>query len=213
MNKKIPIQLAVGIIIIIALIVGVTFLIGNKTEQTTPPNTTLVPLDRDTPSSPPVNKTANWQIYKNEKYKFEIKYSEEWTPGDLYSAQTGPNAKAPRVIFIEKKNMNKETELPNISITIHKNESELNLENWWFEHIKDFGAKDDLIAETKRQELILNDDVAYRVSTTKAYPSIPSDSIYITHDNMVYEITTTFESNLLGDNIYSKMVETFKFTE
>lgn len=83
MNKKIASEIAIGVIVLIAIIVGVLLWIQNKkeipiitqTEVTKP----IVSVSQPTTQTEAVDETANWQTYTNTKYGFEFKHPKGWS--------------------------------------------------------------------------------------------------------------------------------------
>jgi hypothetical protein len=56
----------------------------------------------ETEKPQPQDETANWKVYRNEKYKFEVKYPEDWKIVDLGSGFTitPKNKRLPEDVFI-----------------------------------------------------------------------------------------------------------------
>lgn len=92
-NKKIASELAVGVIIIVALVIGVIFYCQTKStvisSQQTEYNQAKVKKNiKPTANNAVVDETADWQTYTNTKYGFEFKYPKNWnvtedTAGDM----------------------------------------------------------------------------------------------------------------------------------
>ena len=78
MNKKIASEIAIGIIVILAIVIGGLFWLQNKKKtQKQVANQPVLETSVTKPAAP-VDETANWQTYKNEKYSFEFKYPQNW---------------------------------------------------------------------------------------------------------------------------------------
>jgi hypothetical protein len=73
MNKKIPSTIGIGIILIIAIIIGLFFWIQSQSKI----GPTGMPVQDEINTEQEIN-TANWQTYQNEEYGFEIKYPKDW---------------------------------------------------------------------------------------------------------------------------------------
>lgn len=89
-NKKIASEIAIGIILLMAIIIGAIFwLQGQKTQTPAVPQQAVLapqtqPVQHSTvqPSEPvlqqPADETADWQTYSNAKLEFSIKYPADW---------------------------------------------------------------------------------------------------------------------------------------
>ena len=79
-NKKISSEIAVGIILLVAIIIGGVFWLQNKAQApVTAPVTTQPATVAQTPvTQPAVDETANWKTYTNTKYGFELKTPQDW---------------------------------------------------------------------------------------------------------------------------------------
>ncbi len=81
LNQKGIAPIVLAIIVIAVLIIGIA--IGyfiNKfyvIEQPAAPATTSTP--------PPTDETANWKTYRNEEYRFEMKYPKDWKVREVSS--------------------------------------------------------------------------------------------------------------------------------
>lgn len=76
------------IIIVVAITTGViTWLVATRTQapatqpvaQTQPAAKSVAPVSQPAVQPAPADETANWQIYTNEKYGYEIKYPNGWS--------------------------------------------------------------------------------------------------------------------------------------
>lgn len=79
---------------------------GKSPQPTKTPSATPAPLS---PTSTP-DPTANWKTYSNQKYKFEIKYPQDWTSeidtsvleeGDLFSVTILGKTQKPQTEFYD----------------------------------------------------------------------------------------------------------------
>ena len=84
MNKKIASEITIGIILLIAIVIGGIFWLQNKNQApvAAPVTTQSVPVTQtqitQPATQPVVDETANWQTYTNEEYGFEIRIPKDW---------------------------------------------------------------------------------------------------------------------------------------
>lgn len=88
MNKNITTEIAVGIILIIAIIAGGFIWLGSKyqtsqIQPTAPVLPTQQPATDQTQKTQPNNNhsatiSSGWQTYQNKKYGFELSYLKDW---------------------------------------------------------------------------------------------------------------------------------------
>lgn len=71
MNKKVASEIAVGIILVLVIVLGGIFWMQSKRQEAFSDPQQLVAQN---PQAKSVNETMNWQVYRNEKFGFEIKY-------------------------------------------------------------------------------------------------------------------------------------------
>ncbi len=82
MNKKIASEIAVGIILLLAIIIGGIFWVQEikqmQIETATPVVQTSVIQPAKQPQAQPVNETMNWQTYRNENLDLAFNYPNNW---------------------------------------------------------------------------------------------------------------------------------------
>ncbi len=73
MNKKIPTAIAIGIILISAILAGgfIYWRYSSFQEELSNQPEMIIP-------EKPIDETADWNTYTNEEYRFEIKYPKDW---------------------------------------------------------------------------------------------------------------------------------------
>lgn len=89
-NSKLLILLIL-LIIFLATIIGVTvgYLLGSSKNQpivSAPVVSPAIVISSPIPTTTP-DLTANWKTYTNEKYKFSLKYPNDWTFIDVYDSK------------------------------------------------------------------------------------------------------------------------------
>lgn len=98
MNKKIATEVALGVIIIIAIIVGAAIWLSDNQKAQAPVQTDKI-TQPSAPKTVTTDEVAGWQTYRNEKYGFEMKYPLSW----IFSVN-GENS--PEFMDIHVKNIN-----------------------------------------------------------------------------------------------------------
>ena len=79
----------IALVVVLAGTVGYFALVKKQepvAQQTTPPSTTTQTPTSQQPSPTPINETANWKTYRNDKFGFEFKY-----PAELIAVSSGPS--------------------------------------------------------------------------------------------------------------------------
>jgi len=93
MNNKIKTEIAIGIILLIAIIVGGFIWLSGKQQTGQNQPATPTPVAQQPAQQPSnVNKTADWHTYKNDKYGFEITFTDAWK--NYKTVETGDNQDA-----------------------------------------------------------------------------------------------------------------------
>lgn len=73
MNKKIASEIAIGVILLLAIVIGGIFWLQNKKEMSVVQPVVIQPVQQ-TPITQPVDEIANWQTYANDTFGFSFKY-------------------------------------------------------------------------------------------------------------------------------------------
>jgi len=141
------------------------------------------------------NKTINWKIYKNEKYKFEIKYPQDWII--LHEGYYKTNVPY-EVSFIYKKfSGDNYTNIAPISIEIHT------------ENLKDASKGNKYIQLKSENEIIVN-NMNFRKQILIG-PEGEFERVFVPgKEKFIYELKY---SNPKFKDIFYQMLSTFRFLE
>jgi len=144
--------------------------------------------------------TSNWKIHRNEKYGFEVKYFPEF--------QINPSVSG-RPQFIEGINFSESENLPNISIGVYENQSQLSIENWYNSYL---GGKEyvfsDLVGQ-KLEAIMIDGTQSLQIySNVLGYHKLRT---YIPFKNKVvgFEISVVDDTDI--PEVYTQILSTFKF--
>lgn len=197
-NKKIASELAVGIVLLLAIAIGVIFWLQDKESQVpvaTQPVQQQVPAPAAQQPIEPVDETAGWQTYRNEKYGFEFKYPKDWVFSDAADGQTvfhsgnGTLLLSLNLFDGQKLTLNEREKL-NKNITGE---------------------------EIKTERINFKDVSALKTEFSGGPQSPGGDEIYFIKDNKTYILSFTVTGGFqniprdLGDE--DKILSTFKFTD
>ncbi|MDF1498265.1 MAG: hypothetical protein P1P85_02835 [Patescibacteria group bacterium] len=96
------------------------------------PNTISAPTPDDVPvpTSAP-NETADWNVYRNEKYGYEVKYPYEWQGGEESSV-------AQVASFTPEK---KDVAQTGFWVYVYENQKNLSAKDWWIKEYEKGSAK------------------------------------------------------------------------
>jgi len=99
MNQK---KLFIAIFIILAVSIVAYFVLTKKGEPVIQQTLTSIlpqtqPLTAQPPTSTPTDEIEKWKTYHNEKYRFEVRYPDEW-----FLTEDTNDAQRPRIIFSNK---------------------------------------------------------------------------------------------------------------
>lgn len=179
------------------------------------------------------DETAGWQTYRNEEYKFEIRYKPELKNGGINEFQHGWYIGLPDIRSFEYTYCDNcpppSTILNNfelcqyyIVISIFDNASKLSLEDWFLEYGKNFGYSNQV-----KEKIVVNGIESIKLGQLGGMPPsggnidalvlIPKDSlIYSINLNIDQEVLTSKTQNQClasGDKIFDQTLSTFKFLE
>lgn len=164
------------------------------------------------------DETANWQIYRNEKYGFEIKYPLDWQL-DLRGVSTLIS------LDVEKNNFLTEEEfktrwgpyydmrfVDDIKITVYAslnelpdNKEGLSLGEWIEKRMGEY-----LIAKNSKKEITIN---KYQGIEVEELGMTSYRSIFLVRDPLIYEFSLEMARPLEEMNLFNQMLSTFKFLE
>lgn len=185
------------VVVVIVLLAGGYWLLFTK--PATAPTTT--PTGSDT--SP--NIPSDWKIYTNSEHGFAFKYPPSWH----FNSEASSN----RIVGIWAEKI--DGEAPGVVIFQHDAFSDIQIEEWWEDHIKDYGDYENWLNQTDRKVTQLSGYNAYFVqsSSEKGWYSRPFTSLYVLKQDKVYEISTNIavESDLY--KIYNQILSTYEFID
>jgi len=215
LKKKI--NFIIGLIVILIIASGVGFYIWKLSLKE--------PVGSSVNVSKPTDEIANWQIYRNDEYGFEIKYSSKW---EQFTGTGGEGGLGPdEFLRLDLKNEymgNDSTNIEGLIDSISISE-EVGLEGKY----KDLAAfKTALDAVKKNNEyselyissaysiifwdvnqILFNNIPALRVQQEDAFGGAPFDYIYVFHNGKFLSIFSTFGP--AGEKEGDQILSTFKF--
>lgn len=221
MNKKITTEVAVGIIVIVALIIGAVVWFGSKSVNniTQTPSQTVAQQKTSVPVANENNQASDWQTYRNDKYGFEFQYPKDWKTeivADNIAEDCNSGTTACNSIFPEKQKNCGNIEgglyscVDDIHFGIIKNEKKLQL--------KDFLEKE--YGWTNESGTIKNNDIqqskfgsgyAYRLTEISGFDGSEVPSFWVTlNDGNLFNISGSYldkDEKMIFDQILSS----FKF--
>lgn len=221
------------IIGIILLLLAATSVFAYKlilrNKVTTPPEPTSTASAQPTPTpqtinvnpSPTPDPTANWKIYTNTKYKFELKY-----PTNLPSFKTKIIGTSDKPFYVIRESFSSENFGTDygIEIDIWDNPSESTLKAW-LESMKNAQA---LALPTENFNLTPNyaingkealrfwlDPVSKGQEPGKCVQSCPINNVYVAFNDKVYRILFGFSREVNDEDliILNQILSTFQFME
>jgi len=182
-------------------------------------------MPADIPEKEIEDETAGWLTYRNEEYGFEIKYPEDWEehkfPGEINKELFDISFMGPTLdsseIFMQG----------SFRILVWFNSNKLHLEEWMEEYRRETASGADLIQEIA--DTMLDKRNAKEVSvfgfdsTITEIITIDNNFIYklIFYDYVIPEqdmhdvsrYREAYEQNYRNQQIYKKMISTFRFIE
>lgn len=193
--KKNNIVMIVIIIVIVAITAGVIgFLFAKKTQAPATESVAVQPVAQtpttQTPVTQPADETADWQMYTDDKYGFEIKY-----PQDMKVKSKDDGIV---LVYAEYRN-----DLPEGGWGFNVSISEDSLD----EYIKNYEKTDGISKIVPQGEYVLN-GVKAKKMIAKTAIGIDNSVIFVNKNNKSYIISylESYEEHL-------KILSTFKFTD
>ncbi|MEK7547191.1 MAG: hypothetical protein AAB536_03385 [Patescibacteria group bacterium] len=195
----------IALVVLVVVLVGVAgyFVLVKKQEpvaqQTTPPPVTMQPPTLQQPSPTPVNETASWKTYVNNKYGFEVKLDPSWQMVYLKNGTSTDRPEPDMADFISIKNDGK----CQCSISIEETSSKNRQARW-----------DETIVSKKSMEIagLTAEDVISVIEDTKFRTVTafrPKDNN--SHYKFVFS-TYQNSSEIFSTPKFDLMLSTFKFT-
>lgn len=173
------------------------------------PQATPSPTPVSSPSpSPSPDVTADWQVYRNEKYKFSIRYSKNWQADEKQI----PGSDV--VVTFNKKGEQFQLDLGyGIEIEVRENPQGLSDKEWAEAEAKSTGGSP---LEIKSRETTVAGIKTFVFSGP--LPRWTQEVIYLPNEGKIYIIRAT--NNLSSETVvgglkktFNLMLQTFKFTE
>ncbi len=191
MNKKISTPIAIIIIVLLAIIVGCIVIwqyLDMPEKEIVSEEITLG------------DETADWKVYRNEKYRYEIKYPNDWNSpiesGDT-DALTGNYSGFFKIgnIFLA------------FSIDVYENDKNLSLKEWWGqEFYEKFNVKYDYSYEGMVSIFPGIEAVKYKVERAGF-----EDTCYLISKNQ--KVYTIYFSVLPGVEEIEQIISTLRFID
>ena len=210
---NIAVLLLFAVVIAVASTATTYYFLSSKTNEqppiTQPPvippaQTNLYPTTSPTiQTTVPADETANWKVYKNEKYGFKIKYPQDWAPYNL-------DGQLFRIAFVAK-TKNCSSACASIEIFI------VNSDNKSFQQIK---------KETENQNLVFFYTEAFPFKETtvdgKQAFIVPAyetrlGTVTVVYKNYMYSISRfappSYSETSEDVAMFDQILSTFKFIE
>lgn len=206
MNKNIKVEVALGVIIIIAIIIGGAIWLGGKqkaeapvtqTPKITQPELQAAPTDETAGLPSTASATEGWQTYRNEKYGFEFQYPKNnWRIGEENDA-----------IFLDKKTINKEDLKKGIVgagmiINLNKNEKGENIDQIISNTNKEWS--DTFVYEMKEGKKIIINGIEAIENNYKGW-----FTVYFVNNKYIFDMSLS--GDIYNDREFQKILSTFKF--
>lgn len=211
MSKNIKIEIAAGIIIIIAVVIGGFVWLDSKQQERQGKQPAQVSVLK---SQPTIDETAGWQTYSNLKHGFEIKYPQE------AEVVLAPAKGVDGLVYIGTSGNNGGYDY-GISFDDVGGANYLSPEKWYLQYYEDRkqeASKSDVHFNlaASGENVTLNGYSAYKTSNFNFDSSIIS--FFIGHSGAIYKLSYKDESANDPDwkkheEVIIKMLSTFKFIE
>lgn len=209
MNKNIRIEIAAGIIVIVAVITGGFIWLDSKQQEGQNKQSAQVNVPKVQPA---IDETAGWQTYSNLKHGFEIKYPQE--AGVVLAPEKGVNGLA----YIGTSGSSDGYDY-GINFDDMGGANYLSPEKWYlqyYENKKQEATRNDapFMLAASGESVTLNGYPAYKTSNFNFDSSIVS--FFVGHDGAIYKLSYKDESANDPDwkeheKIILQMLSTFKF--
>ncbi|SRR3989344_418100 len=200
MNQRGFANIVLPVVIVAIIAVGGYFVFVKKSEPVTQQPTTALPK----------NETVNWKIYQNNKYGFELKY-----PENFYITQEGlwgEEGSIDSQFYVDLSEYKVAPERASRGIRIVIGNFSGDFQKYVEEMIKDsiesandtFSASDS-INNVVRSEIKINNIIGYKVEGITGFGYY---NIYFTKNGKIFSI-----NNGIDDNLFKKILSTFKFIQ
>ena len=220
LNKKIASEIAIGIILLVAIIIGAIFWWQGKSISQQPivnNNKSVKPVVNQMV----VDEIAGWQTYANAKYGFEFKYPKDWkaniaSDGVAENCNNGKTSCSNLEPEKQKAGGNLEggdySCTDSINFGIIKNEKKLQVRDFLSEEYG-WDKESGIIKNNDIQETKFGNGFAYRFMEISGFDGSEYSNFWVTLDDGNFFNMVGIHLDADENKIFNQIISTFKFTD